>query len=280
MVAHQARYVKLPQHFFWNRSKHLIPVPEYSEFSVKKMTKFSCLVSKQQSYTTSTAIVIMAIKTYRARNAEEIQHLRDHLEKTNTKPKRSHENPTVQNCALLCTYFRQAYWRGNPKTEEKTGRYCFSPDDIKALEQLYYEYRHVSGITLLKDKIDLDDESQCFPALMCDYNAYASFFSSSLEEKPISSDDDQSHEEVLSVEEELRMNLEFSNGLVGALKARNAKLEARNEELKTRYETSKVKCDFSIMTYTRFGANTVYLACMTYLYVMACMYVSTHITYE
>ena len=260
------------------------------------MTKFSCPVSKQQSYTTSTTIVIMAVKTYRARNAEEIQHLRDHLEKTNTKPKRSHENPTVQNCALLCTYFRQAYWRGNPKTEEKTGRYCFSPDDIKALEQLYYEYRHVSGITLLRDKIDLDDESQCFPALMCDYNAYASFLSSSLEEKmsssleekmsssleekPISSDDDQSHEEVLSVEEELRMNLEFSNGLVGALKARNAKLEARNEELKTRYETSKVKSDFSIMTYTRFGANTVYLACMTYLYVMACMYVSTHITYE
>jgi hypothetical protein len=254
----------------------------------------------------------MAIKTYRARNAEEIQHLREHLEKTNTKPKRSHENPTVQNCALLCTYFRQAYWRGNPKTEEKTGRYCFSPDDIKALEQLYHEYRHVLGITLIKDKIDLDDESQCFPALMCDYNAYASFLSSSLEEKmsssleekmsssleekmsssleekmsssleekPISSDDDQSHEDVLSVEEELRMNLEFSNGLVGALKARNAKLEARNEELKTRYETSKVKCDFSIMTYTRFGANTVYLACMTYLYVMTCMYVSTHITYE
>lgn len=128
----------------------------------------------------------MTIKPYRSQNTDDISNLRNYLIKNDKKPVNNNNNKTVQKCSNLCTFFRQAYWRGNPKLEEKSGRYCFSPDDIKEIEEIYYKFRHIHGISLLQKSIKLDDDCQKFPILMHNYEFYNSFVSNN------QSDDDQS----------------------------------------------------------------------------------------
>jgi hypothetical protein len=236
----------------------------------------------------------MAVKTFRSKNAEEIRNLEKYLKETNTKPLRSHEKEKIQRCALLCTYFRQAYWHGNPKFEEKTGRYCFSPEDIKKLEKIYYDYRHVPGMTLLKDKIKIEDDSQCYPILMHNHHLYASFVSaedseddkaSTEEEYEPSTDEESSGDE----EDELSTEEEPSEDEDDEVSTEEEPSEDEDDEVSTEEdepctenerEPSKIINQTSIMTYITDFINIMLIVYITYLFVLSSIYISNHITFE